>query len=555
MTILSALYSRSPHLMARRSSYLIALLLGAMATSLGCMRATASAQSTTSIEASAASPTLVVVIVVDQLRGDMLDRYARELTGGYGRLMRGAWFVNGFHDHAITETAPGHASTLSGRFPRSTGIASNLAGVADPDYPLISGLLAELGASPARFQGSTLFDWLHAKNNRARALSVSMKDRAAILMIGRSKQDVYWYSGNGSFTTSSYYRDSLPAWVRAFNDRRIAERYAGAEWRLSRDPSNYAEPDSVAYENFGRDYVFPHRFPAEPANATQYLRVTPTMDSLTALLALEGLRRTGIGRGPHADLLAVSFSATDPIGHTYGPDSREAHENELRLDHTIGWFLDSLYSQRDSSSVVIALTGDHGVQPNPQLARDRGEATGDQGLIVSVAEVVASSRAGLRARGVDTMAFHYEGGTVALNRPVLQRAGLNADSLLDSFARAARQVRGVARVDRIRDLRRADFAIDPIARRWVHQIPLDSPVELVITLTRYSFWYPATATHGSPYDLDAHVPIIFYGPGVKPGRYSTFARVVDMAPTLAELLGVRPTEQIDGVVLLEALAR
>jgi predicted AlkP superfamily pyrophosphatase or phosphodiesterase len=540
--------------MPRAFGYLMALLLGAM-TSLGCTRATASADGTTLIGPTAASPTLVVVIAVDQLRGDMLDRYARDLTGGYARLMRGAWFVNGFHDHAITETAPGHASIMSGRFPRSTGIASNLAGVIDPGYPLINGLPGEVGASPARFKGTTLFDWLHAKNNRARALSVSMKDRAAILMIGRSKQDVYWYSGNGSFTTSSYYRDSLPAWVRAFNDRRIAQRYAGAEWRLSRDPSTYSEPDSVAYENFGRDNVFPHRFPSETANATQYVRGTPTMDSLTALFALEGLRRTGIGRGPHTDVLAVSFSATDAIGHTYGPDSREAHDNQLRLDHTIGWFLDSLYALRDSGSVIVALTGDHGVQPNPQLARDRGDATGDQGLIVSVAALVAASRAGLRAVGTDTMAFRYEGGTVALNRPVLQQAGLNADSLLDSFARAARQVRGVARVDRIRDLRRADFAIDPVARRWVHQVPLDSPVELVVTLTRYSFWYPATATHGSPYDLDAHVPIIFYGPGVKPGRYSTFARVVDMAPTLAELVRVRPTEQIDGIVLPEALAR
>jgi predicted AlkP superfamily pyrophosphatase or phosphodiesterase len=519
------------------------------------MRATASAEGAPLVATGAPTPKLVVFIVVDQLRGDMLDRYSNQLNKGYARLMRGAWFVRGFQDHAITETAPGHAATLSGRFPRSTGIVSNSAGVADHKYPLLTGAQWEAGASPERFQGSTLFDWLSAKDRRARALSVSEKDRAAILMIGRSKQNVYWYSTNGSFTTSTYYRDSFPTWVREFNARKLPHRYVGAEWRLSRDSASYREPDTVAYENQGKDHVFPHKLPSETSHALDYLRFTPTMDSLTALFALEGLRRTGIGQGPQTDLLAVSFSATDKIGHLWGPDSREAHENELRLDETIGWFLDSLYRMRDSSSIVIALTGDHGVQPNPQLARDRGEATGDEGLIVSLAPVVAAVRAGLRAASVDTMAFLYDREIVGLNRPVLQQARLNGDSLLDSFALAARRVRGVARVDRLRAIRRADFAIDPVARRWAHQVPENTRAEIVITLTKYSYWYPATATHGSPYDLDAHVPIIFYGVGVKPGRYSTFARVVDMAPTLAQIVGARPREAIDGRVLSDALAR
>jgi hypothetical protein len=125
--------------------------------------------------------------------------------------------------------------------------------------------------------------------------------------------------------------------------------------------------------------------------------------------------------------------------------------------------------------------------------------------------------------------------------------------VLDDFARAARQVRGVARVDRFRDLRRADFATDAIARRWSHQIPEGSPIEVAITLTRYSYWYDATATHGSPYDQDASVPIIFYGPWAKPGRYSTFARVVDMGPTLAAMASAHPLEKLDGVVLMQAV--
>jgi predicted AlkP superfamily pyrophosphatase or phosphodiesterase len=381
-----------------------------------------------------------------------------------------------------------------------------------------------------------------------------MKDRSAILMTGRSKQDVYWYSTSGNFTTSRYYRDSLPAWVKAFNARRIPQSYAGKQWQLLRDASAYPEPDSVPFENFGRGNVFPHPFPDDSTQAASYLRVTPTMDSLTALFALEGVRQTGIGEGPHTDVLSVSFSATDVVGHTYGPDSREAHDNELRLDQTIGWFLDSLFRLRDSSSIIIALSADHGIQPIPELARQRGQATNDQGLRVRIVDKVAAVRAALRALNVDTTAFFYDGETVVVNRPALAAAKVNADSLLDAFAREVRQVPGVLRVDRLRDIRRADFATDPVARRWAHQLPADSPVDLVITLTKFSLWVTFTATHGSPHDLDAHVPVIFYGPGFKPGRYTAFARVVDIAPTLAQVLGVKPLEKIDGVVRTEALA-
>ncbi|MEX2153420.1 MAG: alkaline phosphatase family protein [Gemmatimonadaceae bacterium] len=519
------------------------------------MRATASAEGTPVSTVAVAAPKLVVFITVDQLRGDMLDRYRGDLKHGYARLMRGAWFVNAFQDHAITETAPGHASAMSGRHPRSTGIISNSEGVADANYPLLTGMPNEAGASPERFRGTTLFDWLYAKDKRTRALSVSMKDRGAILPIGRAKQDVYWYSVNGSFTTSRYYRDTLPSWVRDFNARRIARGYAGAEWRLSRDPSTYPEPDSVAFENRGQNYVFPHKYGDDTLQASSSLRGTPTMDSLTALFALAGLRATGIGMGPQTDVFAVSFSATDLVGHAYGPDSREAHENEIRLDETLGWFLDSLYTMRDSSSIVIALTGDHGVQPIPELARARGEATGDQAMRVTLRQQVADVRAGLRAAGVDPEAFFHDGELVALDRTALERVRLNADSLLDAFSRAAKQVRGVARVDRLRNILRADFALDPIARRWSHMIRDGSAVELVITLTRYSYWSSIPATHGSPYDQDAHVPIIFYGPWAKPGRYADFARTVDMAPTLAAMIGVRPSERLHGVVLMQALNR
>lgn len=525
-----------------------------VASSVACGRvATPAEAASVPAQQQSAAPKLIVFITVDQLRADMLDRYRSELKFGFARLLGGARFVNGFQDQAITETAPGHAAMMSGRFPSGTNILSDADGFGDQNFSLIDADKKEWGGSPVRFRGTTLFDWLSAKDRATRALSVSMKDRSAIGPIGKAKQDVYWYSVNGNFTTSTYYRDTLPKWVRDFNARRIPASYAGAEWRLLRDSTLYPEPDLVQWEKKG-DNVFPHVFPDDTARATDYIRSTPTMDSVTALFALEGLRQTGIGRAPHTDILNVSFSATDIVGHSYGPDSREAHDNELRLDQTIGWFLDSLYKLRDSSTVMIAFTADHGIQPIPELARERGEATGDQGLRVSLRDLVASTRASLRAAGADPRALDYNREMVGLDRPSMAGARLKADSVLDAFSRAALAVRGVARVDRIADLRKkADLDADPIGRRWVHEVPIDEPVDLVITLTKYSYWNSLPATHGSPYDQDASVPIIFYGPWVKPGRYTTFARVVDMGTTLAAIAGVKPAERVDGVVLKEVI--
>src|SRR5438132_9216600 len=164
----------------------------------------------------APKPRLVVVITVDQLRPDSLDRYRPQLKSGLALLLKqGAVFTEAYHDHAITETAPGHATILSGRWPAHTGIIRNLAGVQDSAMPLIG--VTGIGASPARFRGTELFDWLKAAEPAARALSVSGKDRGAILPIGRAKEQVYWYVG-GVFTTSRDYADSLPMWVRAFNE-------------------------------------------------------------------------------------------------------------------------------------------------------------------------------------------------------------------------------------------------------------------------------------------------------------------------------------------------
>ncbi|HET7458795.1 MAG TPA: alkaline phosphatase family protein [Gemmatimonadaceae bacterium] len=517
-------------------------------------------------------PTLIVFITVDQLRPDYLSRFAPQLTGGLGRLYRGgAVFTDAYQDHAITETAPGHASTLSGRFPRSTGIVTNTAGVYDPQAPLVAAHGAGTNgppASPFRFRGSTLTDWLRTADPRSRALSISRKDRGAILPMGRAKQNVYWYDGDanvgpagapggagspGGFTTSRYYADTLPTWLNAFNAAHPIAAYAGRVWTPLLDAGAYPEPDSVRAEHGGEDVAFPHTLPRSPSKVVWELTATPWMDELTLAAALAGARSLGIGEGPQTDVLAVSLSTTDAIGHRYGPDSKELHDQVLRLDRYLGAFLDSIYATHDSTRVVVALTADHGVAPYPGVATaDRARPAAAS--FVNAWTLAAPTRAALAARGVDTAAFRFADGLLQVDRAELARAGVNADSAVGAFAAALLRAPGVMRAETMAAMARRDTTRDVIARRWLHMIPPDLDVALVVTAQPYDPWGDASmANHGSPHDYDAHVPVIFYGAPFKPGRYTRMARVVDMAPTLAAVAGVKPTETLDGRVLQEAL--
>ena len=497
-------------------------------------------------------PRLVVVITVDQLRPDYLDRYRPQLRGGFAMLLKkGAFFTDAYQDHAVTETAPGHSTILSGRWPVHTGIIRNLAGVQDEGAPLIG--VSGPGASPARFRGTELFDWLKARDPGARALSVSGKDRGAILPIGRAKEQVYWYAA-GFFTTSRYYADSLPTWVRLFNGRRVPFRAAGTQWTLFLPERDYPERDSVAYENQGRDVVFPHRLPTDSAQAALAFIGTPTMDSLTLAFALEGVRALQLGGRGATDLLAVSLSTTDYVGHAYGPDSREIHDQVVRLDRYLGRFLEQLFVRYGRNDVLVVLTADHGVTPFPERSRALGHA----GAVRVIPDtIIQSVNAALDQRVAGGDWLQLESGMLRLaDRAKLVAGGVNADSVIADLAARLRALSGVARVDRPVDLATQGTA-DPVARRWMHQVPPDGSVDLVVTLTPYSVWsYPnlPIAMHGQPTDLDAHVPLILWGAGIRGGAYGGRVSTVDIAPTLARLLDLTPAEPLDGRPLTAALA-
>jgi len=494
-------------------------------------------------------PSLVLLLVVDQMRADYLLRFAHQWTGGFARIYRGGTvFEHGAQDHAATETAPGHATLLSGRYPTHTGIGLNSRGVQDPDAPLIGHGGGEGGASPHRFRGTTLIDWMLARDPETRVLSVSRKDRGAIFPIGRAKVPVYWFD-SGAFTTSRYYADTLPTWVQGFNRRGSVERLAGATWDLLLPDSAYAEPDSEPFENGGADYTFPHRFATTREGAIAQIARFPWMDSLTLAFALEGVQALGLGRRANPDLLSISLSTTDAVGHAFGPDSREIHDQLLHLDRWLGQFLDSLTWVIGNDRVLVVLTGDHGVTPMPDYqVTVRHRAAGRVGL----ESIARGARVALRARIDRDFDLDFDSGLLLADVASLRASGIDVDSLARSLATEAARLPGVARVYTPRTLAAAPRS-DRGAELWRRLLPADYGwLFCAVTVDGY-VWSGGGlgAEHSSGNREDIEVPIAFYGAGVPARRVERAASTVDIAPTLARLLGISPTEPIDGQVLPE----
>lgn len=503
-------------------------------------------------------PKLVVMITVDQMRADYLTRWRPQLSGGLAQLLTsGAVFSNAYEDHGVTETAPGHSTVLSGRWPAHTGIITNTLGVGDSTAPLLE--VSGPGASPRRFRGTEFFDWLAAAQPAARALSVSRKDRGAILPVGTARQEVYWYQ-DGKFTTSRYYRDSLPPWVRSFNALRLPFRAAGREIATLLPDSAYAEPDSESWENGGHDLSFPHRLPTDSARAAVAYMATPLMDSLTLAFALAGAEALQLGRRGSTELLAVSLSATDYIGHAFGPDSREIHDQVLRLDRYLGWFLGRLTSRYGRDNLLIVLSADHGVTPYPEFSRAHGHPEARWVSIDTLVTAVNQQLDRMAGSTVPREWLEFDTGVLFLqDNGRLAALGIRTDSVLAEVARRIRAVPGVARVDWPDSLATADTVADPVSRRWRHLVPPDAGIALVVTLAAWDAWSYrgglTYAAHGQPSDLDAHVPLILWGKGVRGGAYGARASTVDIAPTLARLLGLAPLSIPDGRVLTEAIGQ
>jgi predicted AlkP superfamily pyrophosphatase or phosphodiesterase len=514
-------------------------------------------------------PRLVLFVSVDQMRYDYIERFAPLFEGGFKALLeRGAVFSNAVYRHANAETGPGHALLLSGRHARDHGIVANawydrllrrgVNVVDDPSVRPVGG--PGRPRSPANFIGLTVGDRLKKASPASIVVGVSLKDRSAILMAGPRADAAYWYD-SGRFITSSYYMETAPAWLDAWNAEGRFDALNGKRWeRLLPDVSQYerhAGPDAVEGEWDRSDTVFPHRIRGAARSSMFYedVRRTPFADELTLEVALRALEGHGLGEDDATDLLAVGFSATDMIGHTYGPDSHEQMDQMLRLDRTLGRLLEEVEKRVGRDGYLFGVGADHGVMPLVELTRAKGLP----------ARRARSEEIEKPVRAAVAEAFPGKTGLIAyFDQPhfYLELEGL------------ARQ--GVKRAELEAVIERAALATGMVMRvytasRLLGDPPSDDPEFL---LFRNAFFEPRSphvllrlkdhvyvdddysggTGHGTAAEYDRHIAMGFLGPGVKPGRYAEPCGPEEIAPTLSVLLGLDYPLEAGQRVLTEMLA-
>jgi predicted AlkP superfamily pyrophosphatase or phosphodiesterase len=504
-------------------------------------------------------PRLVLVVSVDQMKAEYLTRFRDLFTGGLKRLgQQGAVFTNARYRHASTETGPGHSVILSGRSPRSSGIVGNswydralhkvVNVVDDPTVRVLGG--EGRAASPAHFVGFTVGDMLKASSPGSRVVGVSFKDRAAILMSGPRADAAYWYeAAGGRFVTSSYYTRETPAWLEAWNARREPDAYAGRLWeRLLPDPAtylHYAGEDDVAGEWDGKDTVFPHHIKSAPPSPEFYddLRRTPFADEILLDAAMAAMEAHGLGRDDTTDLLAISFSACDVVGHTYGPDSQEVLDLVLRLDRTLGRLFDEVDRRVGAGRTLFVLTADHGVMPLVEVLKSRGI----DARRASPGDLHAPVLAALARRfpGADGLVAAVDPPDYTLDLDAIRRQGLKRRDVEETIREALLQTGLVDAVYTQAQLLGDPPSNDPYFA--LHQRAFFAPrsADLVGRVKKYVYLggYGGGTGHGTPYEYDREVPIVFMGPGIAAGRRDVDCGPEDIAWALGRLVGLDYPQQ------------
>lgn len=513
----------------------------------------------------ASAPPLVVVIVVDQLRPDRLDA---GLPGGLGRLVReGRVFSEAYLGHAHTETCPGHATVSTGRHPGPAGIPGNSFFNAERDRVVYcvedaSGATRTLGGvsgrSPRSLRVSTLGDWMKQGSARSRVFAVAGKDRASIMLAGARADAAYWLDKEAlRFTTSRFYRDALPDWL---------ERWQGSDplhgfladlpkrWDHLEGAAQAPRPDDFPgeAERFGRVSGHPLRA-ADLATTLERLAYSPQLDELTLSLARELVREEHLGADGHPDLLAVGLSATDLVGHLYGPFSQEARDALLRVDAALGRFLEFLEVTLDGRRPLVVLTADHGVLPLPEWlvaeGRNRCPIPGgrlDYTRLVRELGAALEQAFGPLPAGSPPWLLQY-GPRIAVDRAVAAERGVPVADVAAVARRALEAQPGIVRVWTASELA-SGAGPEPWARLYRNSYDPERSGDLEVQWSEGCLLHPLPTgtSHGSPYAYDRHVPLVFWGPGIAPGPDPDPVAVVDVAPTLAVLLGLPIPQGLDG---------
>ena len=540
-------------------------------------------------------PRLVVLIVVDQFRYDYLTRFGDLFASrGIGRLMReGASWTDANYDHVPTYTAPGHATLMTGAWPSETGIIGNdwfdrdserkVSSVTDDTTMMLGGRPDLKGKSPRRLLCSTVGDELRlADNDRSKVIGISGKDRSAILPAGRHANAAYWFNTeNGNMVSSTYYFKQAPQWVTNFNQGRMVDKWFGTHWdRLLASETEYlkrAGKDDVPWENLDKSSRDTNGFPhvitggADAAGKTFYraLDYTPFSNDLLVAFAKEAITNERLGVDDDPDVLSISFSANDYVGHRFGPYSQEVMDITLRVDRQIGSLLDFIDARVGLANTIVIFSADHGVSPVPEQASllKLPAARPSKDELLKIVKDGLQERYARKDRPANDYirTFSTESGLINnnfyLNRAALLRDGIDLEECENAVGEAAMRLPGVARYFTRAQLERSSAPMaDPVARRVHHGFNSQRSGDVIVVFEPYNILFslpddPAdsrlTTTHGSPFSYDTHVPLIIMGRDFSAGRYAQAATPADIAPTLAQALDIQSPSCSVGRVLIE----
>lgn len=526
------------------------------------------ATSTQATPAMPSRPKLVVLIVVDQMRFDYVERFDSRWTQGLSRLRaESRFFTQAYHAHALTETAPGHATIATGTDPARHGMVSNriwnhVAGekmkVVDDPGSTILGNEDAVGVSAESLLRTGLGDWMHAAAPTSIVISIALKDRAAILMGGKRPDAAIWYDDEyGGFTTSTYYADARPDWVDAYNAKdRANGLYGDHGWTLAFPDEAYADsrretdPDLVGtHAGYSMTKRFPHVIDAagETAGkrAPNVVRETPFGDRMTLELAREAIAAEGLGRDDVPDLLAIGISGGDYVGHRYGPGSIEMVDYYLRLDALLGELVRDLDASIGRDAYVLALTSDHGIAPIPEYNREVETAGRFLGR-VEVPPLMKQVNAELKLKKKERPALGWSHG-VELLWP--DRVGEETRAAYRSaLARRLREHPLLADAWTRDELAGAEDR-NELAGAWRRSFHPERSSDILVQFAPGVTSYAKGSGHGTPYPYDQHVPLLIRTPASISGWTGEDARrvhTVDIAPTLARLAGFAPPEDLDG---------
>src|SRR5579859_7756821 len=493
-------------------------------------------------------PKLVLAVVVDQFRYDYLLRFRADYHGGIDRLLSGgAVFADARYIHYPTVTAVGHSTFMSGATPSVSGIVSNewfdresdapVTSVSDKSTLLLGGVPGTKGSSPHRLLVSTLGDELKMSGQQSKVIGISIKDRSSILPAGHMADAAYWFDNDSQhFVTSDYYMKQPPAWVAKVNADQPTHKYLGVDWSaLDAKPG---------------DKPFCTMRAGTEVRFCGSIENTPFGNELLEGFAEKAIEQEQLGSHEGTDVLAVSFSANDYVGHQLGPDAPEVRDISIRTDQTLKKLMDFIDARLGEGNTLVVFTADHGVAPVPEVNNDR-KMPGGRLTAADLTKVISDALSSKFGKGTW---FQFDNsGFLYLNYETVAKYNADATEVRRFAAEVARTLPHIARVFNRDDMLRGGDAADAVGRAALLGFYGPRSGDLVLLPEPYYMFSASGTTHALPYTYDTHVPLIFYGAGIHAGVHHQPVAVNDIAATLAAFLQVETPSGSSGKILVDVL--